>query len=78
MEVIPMTAELDVLKSIDAGVKAILMLMVETAKESRTKDRPSVEGILYRAGFTTQMDIVGLTGTAKSTVSGRLKDEGLT
>jgi uncharacterized membrane protein len=73
-----MTAELDTLRSIDSGVRAILMLMVETAKENRPKDLPSVEGILYRAGFTTQTDIVAMTGTPKSTVSLRLKDEGLT
>jgi len=74
-----MSDEVAVLESIDRTLRAMLMLQIE---EVRMGDRPkgagSLEGLLFKAGFTVQAEIVTLTGISKSAVSARLKDEGLT
>jgi hypothetical protein len=73
-----MTDATELLRAIESSVRAILMMQVEQAKnEERPKGRGSIEGLLFRAGFTAQKDIVAITGTPKSTVSDRLKEEGL-
>lgn len=65
---------------LEAATTAILMLLVrqQQAREDDEEEAHSIEGLLYRAGFTKQADIVAITGTSKSAVSRRLRAEGLT
>jgi len=72
-----MTDAAESLKTIEASLRAILMLQVESAKDEERPKGNSIEGLLFRAGFTAQKDIVAISGTPKSTVSDRLKEEGL-
>ncbi len=55
-------------------LRAILLLQLR--EQSEEEERGSIEGLLFRAGFTNKQ-IVAMTGKAKSTVSTRLKAEGL-
>ena len=55
-------------------LQAILLLQLQPLVDE--EKRGSIEGVLYRAGFTNK-EIVEMTGTPKSTVSQRLKAEGL-
>ena len=74
-----MRSELEVLESIESATKAMLMLQLEAAgRADRAKASGSLEGLLFRAGFTVQAEIVAITGTPRSTVSARLKEEELT
>lgn len=73
-----MNANSDPKGDVEAAVRAILMLLIdERRRQDIDEEKGFIEALLYQAGFTTQADIVALTGTPSSTVSERLKARGL-
>lgn len=74
-----MRDQIELLEAIERDLRAMLMLQIEAASVTdRPKGAGSLEGLLYRAGFTVQAEIVTISGTPRSTVSARLKEERLT